>query len=58
MKTEIKVAIRNLIRLNSLRLKRRLNKMTWQEFFLYKKIIKHNAKESELTNEVKDIINK
>lgn len=58
MKTEIKVAIRNLIRLNSLRLRRKLNKITWQEFFLYKKIIKHNAKESELTNEVKDIISK
>ena len=58
MKTEIKVAIRNLIRLNSLRLRRRLNKVTWQEFFLYKKIVKHNAKESELTDEVKDIISK
>lgn len=58
MKTEIKVAIRNLIRLNSLRLKRKLNKVTWQEFFLYKKIVKHNAKESELTDEVKDIISK
>ena len=58
MKTEIKVAIRNLIRLNSLRLRRKLNKVTWQEFFLYKKIVKHNAKESELTDGVKDIISK
>lgn len=44
MKDEVKLAIKALLRLNRLRIKRKLNKVTWQEFFLYKKIVKHNAR--------------
>ena len=51
------VAIRNLKRLNQLRIKGKLNKVTWQEFFLYKRIVKANDT-SVYTKEVKDIIDK
>lgn len=56
MKTEVKLAIKALLRLNRLRLKKKLNKVTWNEFFLYKKIVKHNARREELNKEVTDII--
>ena len=56
MKDEVKLAIKALLRLNRLRLKKKLNKVTWQEFFLYKKIIKHNARREELDKEVTDIL--
>ena len=56
MKDEVKLAIKALLRLNRLRLKRKLNKVTWQEFFLYKHMIKHNARREELDKEVTDIL--
>lgn len=56
MKDEVKLAIKALLRLNRLRLKKKLNKVTWQEFFLYKKIVKHNARREELDKEVTDIL--
>ena len=58
MKTEIILAIKSLLRLNRLRLRRKLNKITWQEFFLYKHIVKHNARREELDKEVIDIIDR
>ena len=56
MKDEIKLAIKALLRLNRLRLKKKLNKVTWQQFFLYKGIVKHNARREELDKEVTDIL--
>ena len=56
MKDEIKLAIKALLRLNRLRLKKKLNKVTWQQFFLYKRIVKNNARREELDKEVTDII--
>ena len=56
MKTEIILAIKALLRLNRLRLRHKLNKITWQEFFLYKRIVKHNARREELDNKVIDIL--
>ena len=56
MKDEVKLAIKALLKLNRLRLKRKLNKVTWQQFFLYKHIIKHNARREELDKEVTDIL--
>lgn len=58
MKTEIILAIKALLRLNRLRLRHKLNKITWQEFFLYKHIVKHNARREELDKEVIDIIDR
>ena len=56
MKNEVKLAIKALLRLNRLRLKRKLNKVTWQQFFLYKHIVKYNARREELDKEVTDIL--
>ena len=56
MKQEVKLAINALLRLNRLRLKKKLNKVTWQQFFLYKRIVKHNARREELDKEVTDIL--
>ena len=56
MKKEVKIAIKALLRLNRLRIKRKLNKVTWQQFFLYKHIVKHNARREELDKEVTDIL--
>ena len=56
MKDEVKLAIKALLRLNRLRLKRKLNKVTWQQFFLYKCIVKHNARREELDKEVTYIL--
>ena len=56
MKDEVKLAIKALLRLNRLRLKKKLNKITWQQFFLYKRIVKHNARREELDKEVKYIL--
>lgn len=56
MTTELQLAIKALLRLNRLRLKKKLNKVTWQEFFLYKKIVKHNARREELSKDVTDIL--
>ena len=56
MKEEVKLAIKALLRLNRLRLKRKLNKVTWQQFFLYKRIVKNNARREELDKEVTDIL--
>jgi hypothetical protein len=56
MKDEVKLAIKALLRLNRLRLKRKLNKVTWQQFFLYKRIVKNNARREELDKEVTDIL--
>jgi hypothetical protein len=56
MKKEITLAIKALLRLNRLRIKRKLNKITWQEFFLYKRIVKHNARREELDDEVTYIL--
>ena len=56
MKEEVKLAIKALLRLNRLRLKKKLNKVTWNEFFLYKRIVKHNARREELDKEVTDIL--
>lgn len=56
MKDEVKLAIKALLKLNRLRLKRKLNKVTWQQFFLYKHIVKHNARREELDKEVTDIL--
>lgn len=52
----LQMTINNLIRLNNLRLKRKLNKETWQEFFLYKRIVSVNCNRNELSQEVIDII--
>lgn len=57
MKTEVKLAIKALLRLNRLRLKKKLNKVTWQQFFLYKRIVKHNARREDLDKEVTYILN-
>ena len=51
----IDVAIVNLKRLNALRLKHKLNKQTWQEFFLYKNILKANDT-GIYTDEVRKIV--
>ena len=56
MKNEVKLAIKALLRLNRLRLKRKLNKVTWQQFFLYKGIVKYDARREELDKEVTDIL--
>lgn len=56
MKHEITLAIKALLRLNRLRIKIKLNKVTWQEFFLYKRIVKHNARREELDDEVTYIL--
>ena len=56
MKDEVKLAIKALLRLNRLRLKKKLNKVTWQQFFLYKRIFKNNAHREELDKEVTDIL--
>ena len=56
MKDEVKLAIKALLKLNRLRLKRKLNKVIWQQFFLYKHIVKHNARREELDKEVTDIL--
>lgn len=51
----IDIAVVNLKRLNALRLKRKLNKQTWQEFFLYKAILKANDT-GIYTDEVRKIV--
>lgn len=56
MKQEVKLAIKALLRLNRLRLKKKLNKVTWKEFFLYKRIVRNNARREELDDEVTSII--
>ena len=56
MKDEVKLAIKALLRLNRLRLKKKLNKVTWQQFFLYKRIVKHNARREDLDDEVTYIL--
>lgn len=56
MKDEVKLAIKALLRLNRLRLKKKLNKVTWQQFFLYKRIVKNNARREDLDKEVTDIL--
>lgn len=56
MKHEVTLAIKALLRLNRLRIKRKLNKVTWQEFFLYKRIVKYNARREELDDEVTYIL--
>lgn len=56
MKEEVKLAIKALLRLNRLRLKKKLNKVTWNEFFLYKRIVRNNARREELDDEVTSII--
>lgn len=58
MKKELQTSIKALLRLNRLRLKGKLNKITWQEFFLYKKIVKNNISQDELDDNVKRIVNK
>lgn len=55
---EMQIAIDSLLRLNSLRIKRKLNRKTWQEFFLYKNIIKNNVDINELDDKVKKIISR
>ena len=55
---EMQIVINSLLRLNSLRIKRKLNRKTWQEFFLYKNIIKNNVDINELDDEVKKIISR
>ena len=55
---ETQIAIDSLLRLNSLRIKRKLNRKTWQEFFLYKNIIKNNVDINELDDKVKKIISR
>lgn len=55
---EMQIVINSLLRLNSLRIKRKLNRKTWQEFFLYKNIIKNNVDINELDDKVKKIISK
>lgn len=58
MKKELQTSIKALLRLNRLRLKGKLNKITWQEFFLYKKIVKSNIPQDKLDDNVKRIVNK
>lgn len=58
MKEELKTSIKALLRLNRLRLKNKLNKVTWKEFFLYKSIVKNNIPKEELDEEVTKIISK
>lgn len=58
MKKELQTSIKTLLRLNSLRIKRKLNRKTWQEFFLYKNIIKNNVDINELDDKVKKIISR
>ena len=58
MKQELQTSIKALLRLNRLRLKKKLNKVTWQQFFLYKRIVKHNARREELDKEVINIIDR
>lgn len=55
---EMQTVINSLLRLNSLRIKRKLNRKTWQEFFLYKNIIKNNVDINELDDKVKKIISR
>ena len=54
----MQIVINSLLRLNSLRIKRKLNRKTWQEFFLYKNIIKNNVDINELDDKVKKIISR
>ena len=57
VKQSIEVAISNLLRLNRLRIAKKLNKDTWQEFFMYRNILK--AKDvGEYSEEINNIINK
>ena len=56
MKDEVQLAMNALLRLNKLRLKKKLNKITWQQFFLYKRIVEHNARREELDEKVIDIL--
>ena len=58
MKKELQTSIKALLRLNRLRLKGKLNKVTWKEFFLYKKIVKNNIPQDELDDNIKRIVNK
>ena len=58
MKKELQTSIKALLRLNRLRLKGKLNKITWQEFLFYKKIVKNNIPQDELDDNVKRIVNK
>lgn len=51
----IDIAVTNIKRLNNLRLKGKLTKETWQEFFIYKNILLANDS-GIYTKEVKDII--
>ena len=55
---EMQIVIDSLLRLNSLRIKRKLNRKTWKEFFLYKNIIKNNVDINELDDKVKKIISR
>ena len=55
---EMQIVINSLLRLNNLRIKRKLNRKTWQEFFLYKNIIKNNVDINELDDKVKKIISR
>lgn len=55
---EMQIVINSLLRLNSLRIKRKLNRKTWQEFFLYKNIIKNNVDINELNDKIKKIISR
>lgn len=58
MKKELQTSIKALLRLNRLRIKGKLNKITWQEFFLYKNIVKNNIPQDKLDDNVKRIVNK
>ena len=58
MKKELQTSIKALLRLNRLRLKGKLNKITWKEFLLYKNIVKNNIPKDELDDNVKRIVNK
>ena len=55
---EMQIVINSLLRLNSLRIKRKLNRKTRQEFFLYKNMIKNNVDINELDDKVKKIISR
>ena len=55
---EMQIVINSLLRLNGLRIQRKLNRKTWQEFFLYKNIIKNNVDINELDDKVKKIISR
>lgn len=53
----LNVVINNIKRLNRLRIKNRLNKQGYDEFFLCKKILKVNDK-GDYPEEINNIINK